>query len=340
MMDDTYLGVLAVDDPLYPFLRDDVLPAALGRHLPAPVFDVHALHPAHILLRYAERQSGIELAVKFYGNKIPPNQRVALDVRALLWQEFHNLQRVWQLGFDRPPHRVARPFAVNEALNYALVEEYVRGPKLDAVIQAAVTQGRCQDLMDRVGDLATFLATLHRRSATGRPVDPGPGLDYLHKVLGQLAQRAVISTDQHRRLVQLHMGWTAAPILQTAREVLIHGDATPVNFVLRDGGEVVAIDLERVRHGDPATDLGCVAAELRHTCAVLTGDLAAGEPFVQQLYHTYARHLDLPQAEYTELTARGRYWMGTTELRIARNGWLDLGYRRHLVEEAERCLAL
>jgi Ser/Thr protein kinase RdoA (MazF antagonist) len=206
------------------------------------------------------------------------------------------------------------------------------------VIEVALTRNAHQDLYDRLTDLAAFLAQLHRRSGTGHCVDPQVGLRYLDKLLCQLAAKGVIAPTQRGRLEALRNYWADVELLHTASEVLIHGDATPVNFVFERPGEVVAIDLERVRGGDGMTDLGCVAAELRHAFFLTTGDPAAGEPFIQHLYARYAAQLPVSTAEFGILTARGRFWMGVFELRIARNDWLDLAYRQRLVAEAERCL--
>ncbi len=339
-MQDNYLGVLSAADPLYAFLSDEVLGRVLGLPVETPVFDTWALHPP-ILMRYTERVSGVALACKFYGKKLPMgNELPGPDYfRALLYQEFHNLFRVREFGFDRAPYRVVRPLAVNERLDYLLVEEFVAGPQLDTVIKAVLAQHDDQHLYARLGDLAGFLARLHRRSVTGRSADFQVGLSYLDKVLLQLATKGVIAPEQRGRLVDLRNYWAEDALLQAAPEVLIHGDATPVNFVFPNRGEVVAIDLERLRLGDGMTDVGCVAAELRHAFYRATGDPAAGEAFIQHLYARYAAQLPVPGAEFGVLTARGRFWMGVFELRIARNDWLDLVYRQHLVAEAERCLA-
>jgi hypothetical protein len=130
-MQDNYLGVLSSADPLYPFLTDVVLGRVLGLSIPTPVFEVRALHPP-LLMRYTERVSGVDLACKFYGKKLPGGSATPEPAyfRAVLDQEFTNLCRVRMLGFDRAPYRVVRPLAVNERLDYALVEEFVQGQSL------------------------------------------------------------------------------------------------------------------------------------------------------------------------------------------------------------------
>ena len=338
-MPDNELGRLSPTDPLYPFLTDVVLRRVLGLAIATPVFDARPLHPRH-LVRYTERRSGVDLVGKFFSQKLPvdPPTPGPSYFRALVAHEFANLCRVRALGFDHGPYRVVRPLAVNELLDYVLVEEFAAGPTLDHVIRAALAHHDHAGLYARLTDLAGFLAQLHRRSATGRCADGQVGLSYLGKLLGQLAANGVISRQQQVRLDELRSQWAAGALLHTAPEVLNHGDATPVNFVFGGAGEVVALDLERVRAGDGLTDVGCVAAELKHAFFLTTGDPVAGEPFIQHLYACYAAQLAVSPAEFGVLTARGRFWMGVFELRIARNAWLDVPYRHRLVAEAERCL--
>lgn len=334
-------GTLSVHDPLHMFLAEDVLCRVLGSSHTQPVFDVQVVHPVGVL-RVTERHTGVDLAAKFFIHKRPADQRHPPPeyFRTLLRREFENLQRLRQLGFDRSPYRVARPLAINDTLDYVLVEEFVSGVQLDAVIHAALVEGRHAQLADRLTDLAGFLASLHRCAPTARPVEPQLGLAYLNKVLHQLTAGDVITPEYCRRLQSLRAQWAALPILASGSEALIHGDATPVNFVFPADREVVAIDLERLAPGDPAADVGCVAAELRHAAFRTTGDPNAVEPLVQHFYARYAAAYDLDHAAFTQLTTRGRFWMGVMELRIARNDWLDLPYRRQLVAEAERCLLI
>jgi thiamine kinase-like enzyme len=122
--------------------------------------------------------------------------------------------------------------------------------------------------------------------------------------------------------------------------VLIHGDATPANFIFEEGAGVTAIDLERLRRGDRATDLGYIAAELKHLFFWYADDLAASESYIQHFYQSYVNYMQAGDESLVSLAARGRFYMGCTELRISRNAWLDLPYRRRLIEHALGCLAL
>ena len=60
------------------------------------------------------------------------------------------------------------------------------------------------------------------------------------------------------------------------RQVLIHGDATPTNFLFPNG-RAVALDLERLRVGDRLWDLSWVAGELKHAWGWRTADFSGSE---------------------------------------------------------------
>ena len=60
------------------------------------------------------------------------------------------------------------------------------------------------------------------------------------------------------------------------RQVWLHGDATPANFLFGHGMDVAAIDLERMKRGDRMFDVGRVAGELQHAFMAATGDRPRG----------------------------------------------------------------
>jgi ribonucleotide monophosphatase NagD (HAD superfamily) len=56
------------------------------------------------------------------------------------------------------------------------------------------------------------------------------------------------------------------------RQVWLHGDATPANFLFGHSMDVAAIDLERMKRGDRMFDVGRVAGELQHAFMRDSGD--------------------------------------------------------------------
>ncbi len=339
-MEGEYQGILAVADPLYPFLAEQVLQEILGAAVQQPLFDIYQMDGDGVVYGYRERCTGIELLGKFYGNRVFDGNGMMDRERTaeLMHREYQNLCQVWALGLNAPPHRVVRPLAVSEPLNCVLVEEYVSGPNLDVFLKEALQQDRYEALDERLGDLAAFLATLHNRSQSERPVDSGQGLNYLAKVIDQLAAGDVIDDAGRDRLEALRSRWAATGVLETATEVLVHGDVTPVNIVFGDDHQVIAIDLERLHTSDAALDLGCALAEIHHTFLLHGKDAAASTPLGERFLDRYITHRQQSQATLSTLRERSRFFKGSMMLRICRNEWLDLNYRRILLAEAEQWL--
>ena len=120
--------------------------------------------------------------------------------------------------------------------------------------------------------------------------------------------------------------------------VLVHGDATPTNFIFHPEDGVTAIDLERMHTADCVYDVGMLAAELKHHFAWRQLRADAAEPFISHFFHAYCEKFPNPQEAFRDITKRNRFYMALGELRIARNPWLIRPHRLWLIEEAMRCL--
>ncbi len=341
-MKGTYIGVLPELDPLYGFLAQDVLEGALGYGGYQPVFDIYQIHSEATVFGYAERRTRVWLVGKFYGRKWlgEPQGDLAQRRTSLAQREFDNLRRARALGLNSYPHTVVRPLALGPPPDSVLVEEYAFGRNLDSVIWEAVYDNKTAPLYARLEDLAWFLADMHNRSREERPWQPEPDLAYLDKLLAQLEDAGLIAAERRRLLERLRERWAAAGVLGTPCPVLLHGDATPSNFLFHHDHQVTAIDLERMRPGDRALDLGCVAAELKHLFLLYTQNLWSSEPYIRHFYAAYSSYLPAGSPDGTTLTERGRFYMGCYGLRIARNSWLEIEHRRRLIANAEECLEL
>lgn len=340
-MSGRYVGVLSSADPLHRFLAEEVLREALAENGDGEsVFDVYQLDGSGTVFHYADRWSSVGVVGKFYGSKwLHGRQSGEHDLRAsLMRREFENLRKARALGFTGPPHRVVRPFSVSEKLNCVLVEEYAPGNDLHFAIEQAIFHGQQERLRAQLADVAWFLADLHNESLQGFQVDQRRPISYLDKMIRELAFWAIIPPGEERGLAGLRDQWAGDAALGGVGAVLIHGDATPTNFVFRGDHDLAAIDLERLHPSDRAADLGRVAAELKHLFWQYTQDRWASEPYIQHFYGSYVRHLPAVADTEARLTNRGRFYMGCDLLRISRNHWLDLGYRRQLIREAQACL--
>ena len=120
--------------------------------------------------------------------------------------------------------------------------------------------------------------------------------------------------------------------------MLLHGDATPTNF-LSPEGRAVAVDLERLRPGDRLFDLSWVAGELRHAWGWRGRDFGESEAASECFFQSYLAALPADADLTRRIFMLNPFYMALAELRIARNSYLTFEYRRALVTEAQRCLS-
>ena len=107
------------------------------------------------------------------------------------------------------------------------------------------------------------------------------------------------------------------------RQVWLHGDATPANFLFGHGMDVAAIDLERMKRGDRMFDVGRVAGELQHAFMTCRRRRHRAEPFIGHFLWEYSCHFPDRERTFESVTARAPYYMALNLLRIARNDYID-----------------
>ena len=322
-----YLGTLPWHDPLQEVLRSRVF---AGVH--DPVFHVEAISGCHRVYRYHEERSRLSVVGKFVGLDEPDPAK-----RARILGEYGNLVALQELGFVNRPHRVVRPLGREESIGLAVVEENVRGRDLDHFLLLAAG-GDGEPLRQALLGLAAFLASLHRSSATGRDADLGHVSWYTDRLIDKLCRQTVLGAGAARDLRRLRDRWLGRARMR-AGEAIVHGDATPTNFLFGEGGDVVAIDLERMKRADPVWDLGMVCGEIKHAFLWRTGNGEAAEPFIRVFLKRYAAAFPDPGGEFRAVTRRLPLFMALTELRVARNEWLGWQHRLRLAREAHACLS-
>lgn len=321
-----YLGTLPWHDPLQEVLRSRIF---AGVH--DPVFHVEAISDRHRVYRYHEERSRLSVVGKFVGLDEPDARK-----RSRILGEYGNLVTLRELGFANRPHRVVRPLGREESIGLAVVEENVRGRDLDHFLRRAAG-GDAEPLRHVLRGLAAFLASLHRSTATGRDADVGYIAWYAGRLIEKLRRQQLLDAGAAAAIWRQRDRWLGRSRMR-AGESIVHGDATPTNFLFSEGGEVVAIDLERMRHADPAWDLGMVCGELKHAFLWRAGDAWAAEPFIRVFLERYAAAFPDRDGTFRAVTRRLPFYMALTELRIARNEWLGWQQRRRLVDEARACL--
>jgi aminoglycoside phosphotransferase (APT) family kinase protein len=160
----------------------------------------------------------------------------------------------------------------------------------------------------------------------------------MDRLIHKLSEIRAIGGNEAGELYWLRDQWRNQPRMWQDQKVIVHGDATPENFMFGDGLAVVAFDLERTRRADRVFDTGRIAGELKHFFMRATGRRNAAEPFIGHFLWEYACHFPDRDSAFQSITGRTPFYMGITLLRIARNSWIEAEYRYRLICEAIECL--
>lgn len=253
--------------------------------------------------------------------------------------EYRLLIQMRRLGFGDFPLRVVRPIAKRRTLSCLLAEEFVAGESLDDSIKAAVWEGEEDQLLRKLELLASFFATFHRKTLRSAQPAVSRICGDLREMLRELESMKLGVSDKLEEISHLCDKWEASPFMWPDTACLVHGDATPTNFIFREGEGVTAIDLERVQVADPAYDLGMMVAEIKHHFALRLFRASAAEKYIEHFFEIYASVFGAPVETFARVTRCNPFYMALGELRIARNPWLPPGHRRWLIEESRRCLS-
>jgi hypothetical protein len=326
-----YLGHLSREDPLYGYLQCHIAPQ-LGLSSPDACYRVFRFRDSRNVYLYEEKHRGIRLVGKFFKSSDPDHARKTGET------EFNNLLFLRALGLSAPPHYVVRPYGFNPEIDNLLVVEHLDAETLSGIIHEAVHLDQRSRLFRKLSAIAHFLAVMHNRTAGSFTVNFDQSYQYMERLLNSLTQKWGLGSGCADELRVLREAWRTRSCMWEDREVLVHGDATPSNFLLGRGREVMAIDLERMKWADRVFDLGRLCGELKHFFFRGTGDRFAAEPFIGHFLWEYCSHFPDRENAFRSITARVPFYLGITLLRIARNSWIDDDYRRRLVEEAKQNL--
>lgn len=333
-MGTVYLGHVLPADPLFHYLRHEIQPqlGGNGGDVDYRVFKFTASNDVYL---YEERLSGTRCIGKFFLSQNQPDR--ALAARRCE-RECHHLAYMRQFGFDRSPHYIARPLGRNSALNELLIVEFCHGELLSSVIRRAIRNRDDTLLFHKLTALAYFLSQFHNRTACADAVDIDEACRYGDSLVQRLQQSGVIRSAEADDFRQRSWSWRDFPPMREDRQVIVHGDATPENFMFGDDLHVITFDLERLRRADRMHDIGRMAGELAHFHMAETGDRIQAEPFIGHFLWEYACHFPDREATFQAIARRVPFYMGLTLLRIARNDWLAAEYRRRLIDAARQCL--
>jgi aminoglycoside phosphotransferase len=292
---------------------------------------VERLRASRPVFRFSVQGDGTGLVGKFFRDQVP-----ATPQDRSLEQEYRNYQAAPDWGLTTNG-LIPRLVGQAPGLRLGLLLEGIPGPDLDHYLLSAAEGRGIKECHRKVGQLAELLAFFHTRPLSSQPVAAEPALAYFQKLRGQLQAQGILSAQGVDVLAEESRAWEALFKEYADQQVLLHGDATPTNFLFPDG-RVVAVDLERLRPGDRLFDLSWVAGELRHAWGWRGRDFGESEAVIQHFFRSYLDALPRDAILTRRIYALNPLYMALAELRIARNAYLSREYRRALVAEAQRCL--
>ena len=328
-----FVGHLPLHDPLHHYLQHDILPQ-LGVDQRQATFRVFRMHGSNDVYLYEEKHTNLQVVGKFFA---PNAQRGShhMHQQQRMAREFANLHLMRNYGLIGYPHTVIRPLGYNGGLNGVLVEEYCQGTSLSTIMATALSSCQPETLYQKLTALAYFLSTFHNRTANGYGVDFNEDCAYLDRLVQTLLHQGLIQWDDVHEFSWLRDRWREQPRMWQDQQVLVHGDATPANFLFGQKLSVIGIDLERMKRADRVFDIGRITGEIQHYFLHNTGNKYAAEPFIHHFLWEYACHFPDRGSAFDAICGRQSFQMGLTLLRIARNSWLSDHYRRQLIKEAK-----
>jgi hypothetical protein len=260
-----------------------------------------------------------------------------------LAQEYDNYLQAAALGLGNG--HIPRLLGRRPELCLGLLLEAIPGPDLDSLLQNACRHGELSPLYRGLVSLAELLAFFHSRPVPEAPVSGLEALGYLDKLRLQLHGQGLLTSADETALAAERAAWEGRLAQFPDRQVLVHGDATPTNFLFPDHGgrggpphRAVALDLERLQPADRLFDRSWVVGELKHAWGWRTGRADGAEGAIGHFFTAYLTALPAAPALAARLFLLNPFYMALAELRIARNAYLSWDYRRWLVAEARRCL--
>lgn len=264
-----------------------------------------------------------------------------------LAQEYDNYLQAAARGLTNGGSRIPRLLGRHPESRLGLLLEAIPGPDLDALLSRACLGREFDPLYRALASLAELLAFFHSRPLPETPVSGLEALGYLDKLRLQLRRLRLLTAEDETALAAERAAWEVRLAQFSDRQVLIHGDATPTNFLFPDNGgqgrppqgQAVALDLERLRMADRLWDLSWLAGEFKHAWGWRTGKAAAAEAAIGHFFRAYLAALPGGPQLAERLFLLNPFYMALAELRIARNHFLSYDYRRWLVAEARSCLA-
>lgn len=326
-----YTGIVQQDDPLYGYLKYEVQPQT-GNDCEDPIYHAFRLNGSNPVYLYEEEHTGTKIICKYFLSETITDPEFALKK---LEREYFNLSTMRTFGFDQSPYYIAKPYGKNFDLNGLLAIEYCEGELLSSILERAIAEDNGVLILQKLGALAHFLAEWHNRTATEDKVDFDWSCSYFDRMINQTSY--LLEPEDIDFFYEAMEEWRNRPEMWEDNRVIVHGDATPENFMFGDDEHVISFDLERCMYADRIFDIGRLCAEVFHFFLLGTGNKYACEPYLGHFLWEYSTHFPDCQETFDAITKRVPFYMGINLLRISRNEWLTEDYRKLLIYEAHNC---
>nr|WP_321496597.1 phosphotransferase [uncultured Methanolobus sp.] len=276
--------------------------------------DVFRYSPSsHTVCRYKFRDEHYSVIAKFFGE--PCGKMKRYNAYEAMTNEFNNLKRVEQFI------NVARPITISSDMNHVLVTEYISGKSLFTYMESE------RHLYDRLTSVAYMLRRLHDN--TDGYYNKEREFANFHHVLDQL--RLDHSTRQYFN--ELLGKWWHSSLIDRYSGCMVHRDATPCNYIFRNGVPY-ALDFESSwENGNAVRDLGIMCSELKNYFELNKGSGNNAEPYIGHFLWHYSRS----EEDFRYVTRTLPFFMSLGLLRSAR---LHRHYPHYnyLLKEAIECL--
>jgi hypothetical protein len=320
-----------VEEAICEYLREEIFPQLA----PPPYGEIEmtSLGAQKPVCLFYEKRRNIMVVGKLFKWGVVPLEDAWLEAD----KEYLNLKLLReQLGLAGGTDHVVAPLGESKELSALLVTERALGQTLDYYIVRAIFEQQHDELFQILGHLARFFAKLHEAAKTERPISPELPRFYLNSLLDSVDLGPTGYLKRTEIEEYAVRWWFEEPVFSSDRETIVHGDATPTNFLF-DSGNVTAIDLESMKWADRCWDLGFIAAELKHHFMWRAGDGWSAEPFIGHFLWQYATNYG-DSHFFQVITRKLPLYMALGLLRIARNLYVGDMHRKYLVTEAEQCL--
>ena len=324
-----YLGHLHHADPFYKFLKERIWPQ-IDKNSNVH-FSVHVLRGSNQVFLYTNENSGVSVIGKFFYGSFERAYSVAAGY---LTKELKSLEYFREIGFDKLPFYVPKPLGASYDINCVLVEEYCPGTTFSDILKATA-HGHPSRLYRKLSILAEFLAKLHNKTAiASERVNFNEERHYSSMLVNHLRKKNLVGDHEAACFYHLIEKWAEKEIMWEDNRVLVHGDATPANFLFRNHTEIIAIDLEKSHYSDRLFDVGRVAGEIKHAFLLEKKNAYISEPFIGHFLWQYCTYFPNRFEAFQSITRRLPFYLAINMLRIARNPWVSSEHRKKLLDQA------